>query len=505
MKLFRKYANFIVFSLFAIWVFWWIGHNPAPDGYQNEYLHVGNAFDLWGYVSAGDVYNVRLAAYTGYWPFGLYVLPWPLMAIMGMTRAALILSNLIHLFVLLIGATLLARRFGRPLLFGLICLCPAVFGGLTRFEPNLANVSWMALGLGCLFSSRGFADRRMSLLWGASLGVGLMMDRLTLVFFLIPPALPYLKGMSAEARKNALFAGLTALLLTGAYYREFFKYHSEEIFSQAASGEIDSAGVVDASGGPLYYFLAIIDSQAGPFIGTLMLAGLCFAIYRFVRRPEKQELALLLACLPGLLFFSLLGKKQLYYTLPALVPLAVWATGFGRYSFAGAALGFAGWLSLGCGVGTIGRPWLPLEWTAPRHVLAKPPSYMEWPFSELTVSLDDSGGEILVFSESDIYYEGFVVLSLRERFPNRKIRSIVLDPQGANELWSQSEHFVWIRTELNPWPTEGAIQAELLADHRDLIQVPPIAGTISGLQDEFRHMKTISVSEESIILFERVP
>ena len=28
----------------------WLDANQLPDGYQNEYLHVGNAMDLWGAV-----------------------------------------------------------------------------------------------------------------------------------------------------------------------------------------------------------------------------------------------------------------------------------------------------------------------------------------------------------------------------------------------------------------------------------------------------------------------
>ena len=125
-------------------------------------------------------------------------------------------------------------------------------------------------------------------------------------------------------------------------------------------------------------------------------------------------------------FFRSWEKKQLYYTLPALVPLGIWATGFGRLSYLGTVVAVTGWLSMGVGLGSLGKPWLPLEWTAPRHVLAKPPSYQNWPFEALTSSLEDNDGEILVFSESDIFYEGFVVLTLRELFPNRKIRSVIL-------------------------------------------------------------------------------
>ena len=32
----------------------WLDANQLPDGYQNEYLHVGNAMDVWGEVIDRD-------------------------------------------------------------------------------------------------------------------------------------------------------------------------------------------------------------------------------------------------------------------------------------------------------------------------------------------------------------------------------------------------------------------------------------------------------------------
>ena len=81
----------------------------------------------------------------------------------------------------------------------------------------------MVLGLGCLLSPLVPLKIERCRCCGVALGIGLMMDRLTLLFFVLPPALPYLKDMSSTARKNMLLAGLMALLITGAYYREFFQ------------------------------------------------------------------------------------------------------------------------------------------------------------------------------------------------------------------------------------------------------------------------------------------
>ena len=84
---------------------WWVENNPLSDGFQNEFLHVGNAYDLWSALVASDVWHLRWYMYTGYWPWGLYAVPWPFLAIAGPDRLALIAGNLVHL-----GALLVAMR-----------------------------------------------------------------------------------------------------------------------------------------------------------------------------------------------------------------------------------------------------------------------------------------------------------------------------------------------------------------------------------------------------------
>ena len=85
----------LLWLISAVYLCWWVGANPLPDGFQNEYLLVGNAMDLWGALRAGDVWHMRWYMYTGYWPWGLYAVPWPFMAVLGPTHLALVLGNLL--------------------------------------------------------------------------------------------------------------------------------------------------------------------------------------------------------------------------------------------------------------------------------------------------------------------------------------------------------------------------------------------------------------------------
>ena len=278
----KKYQGIGLFFGTFVWFLWWTSHNPSPDGYQNEYLHVGNSYDLWDALCSGDWWHLRFFMYTGYWPFGFYMLSWPTL-FLGRGLFFLLLGNM-WLLAVLIYLFQKHKQFAQ--LF-LLLLSPAVFGSLVRYEPNFANVVCMSVGVFALYHG-GLTHRKNAIIWGCALGVGLMVDRLTLLFFLLPAVLPFLWKASQNVWKNFMWGCGCALLLTFAYYREFFLRHSEEIFPQIVRGEINSAGVQEEVENPisaLYYICTLVDAQAGPVIGVVMLISLVMAL----RKKEKTK------------------------------------------------------------------------------------------------------------------------------------------------------------------------------------------------------------------------
>ena len=485
----------------AAFLWWWAAHNPLPDGFQNEYLLMGNAYDLWGALVDGDQWHLRWHAYTGYWPFGLYVVPWPWMALFGPGRAALLAGNLLHLAVLLWASHDLGRRLDAPLAAPLVLLCPGVFGSLVRFEPNLAAVAWTAAGLAFLLRSQGLRRPWEVVGWGTALGLGLMMDRLTVAFFLLPAAIPVaVEGLRRDGRRAALRLGgglLVALLWAAAWYREFFLRHAQELFSQAPVGEIDAAGHVSATEGPLallYYPLALVDSQAGPLLGGIMLVGLGAAGLALARRPRLDDprLPLLAAVLLAGAFFTLVAKKQVFYTLPLLVPLAVLAARQRRLAWLGLAGGLWGFLSLGLGLVPGGGPWLPVAWVAPRHVLARPPSMQRWPLERAMAALGQPA-HLAVLSQDSTLFEGFLVLAAREAFPRAPVRGVVLDPTGTYENIDAIDALLWVGPPGLAWPAAQGVREELALDHYDLSQVPPVDEVLAEAGPAFEEVGRWSV------------
>ena len=108
---------------------------------------------------------------------------WCLLLPFGKSIQMLILSNVLYLALLMWSMMRLGKRCNSPLLYTYL-LTPAVFGEPTRFEPNFANVAMTSLGLLCLVESNCFQNRKWSLAWGIVFGSALMLDRLTVLFYL---------------------------------------------------------------------------------------------------------------------------------------------------------------------------------------------------------------------------------------------------------------------------------------------------------------------------------
>ncbi len=520
----------LIWLLAALWCGWWVQHNPLPDGYQNEFLHVGNAYDLWGALQAGDLWHLRWYMYTGYWPWGFHAVAWPFLAVVGLSRGALVASNLLHLGVLLWGSNRLGRAFAAPWAPLLVLLCPGSFGALVRYEPNLAVIAWTTAGLAALVGSAGLRERRATLGWGLCLGLGLMMDRLTVGFFLLPallPLLPALWGPEARrARVNLALAGGLGILLTAAYYREFFLRHSDELLGQAPVGEIDAAGTITATGGlfsALYYPLTLVDGQAGLVLGGAMLLALgAFVLRSFRERgSHPQRLVLLCAVLPPALLFTLIAKKQAYYTLPLLAPLALMVAASPRLRWVGLLGGLwafgvdgLGWLP-GQGVVTRG---LPEALVSPRHLLARPPSHERWPLAQAIATLPREPGDlaarrsaapgadgptIAVFSEDERLYEGFVALAVREGLQGAQARGVTLDPVGTYELIDHSQALLWVGPKGGGWPDARDVKMQLLGDHYDLRELPAVADRAAAAGEDFEETGRWPAGDLDLVVFAR--
>ncbi len=397
-----------------------------------------------------------------------------------------------------------------------------------RYSSTLASNSclcaWTIAGVACLVESAGLRRRRWVVAWGACLGLSLLFDRLTVGFFLGPAVLPLLWRMDRRRAVNLACGVGLAVFLTAAYYREFFLRHTGELLQQAPVGEIDVAGQVTITGGPvpaLYYPLTLVDSQAGVAIGTLMIIGMLATLpglWSAWRRDGADTLrrdprfVLWAAILPGVLLFTFIAKKQVFYTLPILGPLAIFAASRRRLAPVALLAGLYSFVGLGMGWSHSSvppGPVLPLEWVAPRHTLAHPPSHARFPFEEVSALLRESADPvdaILVLSEDQQLFEGYVTLAMRESFPEAAVRGVVTDPRGTYELLAEQDAFVWVRAGDRAWPSARAIERELLKDHVNIDLLPPVVDSVVAAATSFEELGRLPVGAKTeIVVYGRVP
>jgi hypothetical protein len=486
----------------------WLDANAFPDGYQNEGLHVGNAFDLWGALVARDTWHLRHYVSNSYWPPLFYAATWPLLGMNGLRHDSLVFTNLGWLVLALVAIIGLARsRLGALLAMLAFCASPGLFGCLVRFEPNVANHALLAVALLALDRSEGL--RRLGACWafGLAAGLALLTDRLGGLPFLVLPVAwcLFVEGstgaggtwrgrLSALPWRGLLRAAIPVLVLAGPWYFMWFHTQAQEVAEQLTVGEIDSAGAhtepldAPALSRILYYPLVLLDSQAGLLLGACMLVALAF-------RPRAL---LLLSVLSAWLLFTFVAKKQVFYTLPVLLPLsvllgdalararglggpfAILLTTVGLQQFASRMWGLEGQLSTRL---TAPDP-LPAAWVSPRHLLARPPQPSPLPASEILLAMDELGARkpsgIVIFSDEPSIWEGYVELLLRERFPREDLRSVRLDPNGVYEWFRASTRFLCVTRAPDPgWPDATRIEAALVEDHYDPTRLPPVARTVA--------------------------
>jgi hypothetical protein len=254
--------------------------------------------------------------------------------------------------------------------------------------------------------------------------------------------------------------------------------------SQVSTGEIDSTGAMTEASALVewaYYPLALIDSQAGPVLGLVMIVGA-------IGSASRSRSILLASVAGGIAFFTLVSKNQVFYTLPILAPLAALAASRGRLAWLGVIGGVWGYLAVGIGA-VSGGPWLPEAWVSPRHTLARPPIGLDADLSPAMAALAGPNGDapqhVSVLSQDHRLFEGFLLLAVREAWPDTPARGVVMDPHGTFEMFHEMDAFLWVGPRGSAWPSAASIRAEMESDHIDPDSMPPAPRVVESQQESF--------------------
>ena len=451
--------------------------------------------------ASAEPQSLRYYGAANYWPPGFYVAPWPAFAVLGPTHAAMVLTNLLHLALLgwstvALGTAVSGPRTGLMAL-GLLPLYPSVFGNLVRYEPSLALMAWVTFAALCVLRSEELTRPRWSLGFALACCAGLMMDRLSFGFFLVWPVL-----LCLRRRESWTWVGMSVAvvaLLTGWWHWNFVELHLSEVVSQQSVGEIDSTGTLtqeDAKAPLLYYALILVDSQAGLAPGLLGLASLLL-----LRRSSRVPAVVVLGSVAA---FTLITKKQAFYTLPMLGCLAVLSADALRGRWGPVVYGVVLVLGLdqhaarlwdrGLLPAVLNRPALPEAWVLPRHPQALPPRRAGLPLDAVASACPDVG-QTVVFSDDSTWFEGFVVLGLRERNWPRTARGLIGDPSGTYEWFEEADCFVHVTDAANRWPATEPMEAALRLHNYAVEELPPAIEVMQADRLNWREVQSWPLSE----------
>ena len=114
--------------------------------------------------------------------------------------------------------------------------------------------------------------------------------------------------------------------------------------------------------------------------------------------------------------------------------------------------------------------------------------------------------DILVMSEAQHLFEGYVALAMREAVPGSSVRGVVTDPRGTYELLAEQDAFVWVGEAEGGWPSPRDIERELLRDHVALDTLPPVVESVVEAEAAFREVGRRTIDAETdLVVYVRIP
>ena len=71
------------------------------------------------------------------------------------------------------------------------------------------------------------------------------------------------------------------------------------------------------------------------------------------------------------------------------------------------------------------------------------------------------------------------------------------------EFLDQAEYFIWMTNSDSDWPSAGIIEAELISDHYDINDLPPLPERFEAASTSFEKIEEWPSGEGRLVLFQR--
>lgn len=207
----------------------------------------------------------------------------------------------------------------------LVSMYPMIFGPSREYLIDVPLVAMVSLSVYLLLRTEEFKNTKCSLLFGLSLGLG-MLTKWSFIFFIIGPFLyeisKSLTSKNLMERKetiNIILAITLGILVASIwYFPNIIQLCIQLSYYSSYQGSIEGDPAIFSLNSILYYPFMLIYHTFLPFV-LLFLVGLAYLI---PPNENRKRILILWIALPYLIF-TLILNKDLRYTIPYLPAVAI--------------------------------------------------------------------------------------------------------------------------------------------------------------------------------------
>jgi hypothetical protein len=324
-------AAVVVFIAVTVW---WLTQDNQVQA-SDDGLHTLLAFAIRDQLAAGDLTS-WFTEFNTYPPVAHLVGAVAVLLAGKSPMTVIIAMNVVFVPLLAASCFAIGRLAYGPtagLLAGLFALgTPMLVSQMHMFMIDPAEAAMVAAGVWAILASRRFERLGVAALAGVATGLALMTKSTSLIFLAGPVTVTIVRGGWRNWRGLLLFVVLAAAISL-PWYVEHLHQLTGIVEGQSGAGAAPSAEAappVLSRASLLWYFWAALNIQLLAPLTLFLAVGVVLAAIDWFRRRAPDNLApeLLGGLFVSWLGITLIGHKDARFTLPALVYVAVLATGW---------------------------------------------------------------------------------------------------------------------------------------------------------------------------------
>lgn len=321
-------------AVFVATTVWWLTRDDRVQDWDNG-LHTLLAFGIHDQLAAGNL-SGWFTEFNTYPPL-VHVVGALGVFVAGKSPMTVILtSNVVFVPLLAVSCYNVGRlAYGRPagLLAGLFALgTPLFVSQMHVFMVDPPEAAMVAASVWAILACRRFERVGVAALAGVAVGLAMMTKQTSVVFLAGLVTVAILRGGWRQWKGLLVF-----LVVAAAISLPWYRYHVSQL-SELVEGQGGTGAAPSAEASPplfsraslLWYFWAALNIQLLAPLALFLAVGVLSTIRDCVRRwtPENLGPELLGGAFVSWLGITLIRHKDVRFTLPALVYVAVLATGW---------------------------------------------------------------------------------------------------------------------------------------------------------------------------------